>query len=695
MKNKSVIFLCLITLIFSIISFKITDDGEKNKILLNLLVRSLKEAHFDSKSIDNQFSEKVYKLYLDRLDYNKRFFIESDVENFEKYKELIDDQINKENLDFFELTDKIYQERVVEVGKYYKEALKKPFDFSKSESIETDPEKLTFCKNKKSLKEYWTQFIKYQVMTKLADKLKIQEDASIRKDTLIQKKSYSELEIKSREEVLKTYTEWFSRMEKLTQKDRFSLYLNSITSAFDPHTEFYPPEEKENFDIQMSGKLEGIGAQLMQPNAYIKVSKIIPGSPCSRSGEISEGDLILKVAQATGEPVDVVDMKLEDAIKMIRGPKGTEVKLTLKKVDGSIKVISLIRDVIVLEETFAKSTVVRKDNKNYGYIYLPQFYADFENKEGRRCSKDVEKEIIKLKKENISGLVLDLRNNGGGSLQDVADMAGLFIDQGPVVQVKSRFGKPYVYTDLQSGALYSGPLVIMINEFSASASEILAAAIQDYDRGIIVGSETSFGKGTVQRFFDFDEMIRGNDKNKPYGAIKITTQKFYRINGGSTQLKGVSSDIVFPDVYSLLDMGEKDMEYPEKWDEIDPALFKKISPKYDKKILKQNSINRTSNDSSFILVDNYSKILKTTKDSSIVTLNLEKYRKDEAKREKRNKQFDKVGQSLSKLNFYVTKEDSLIVYSDSVKLGRVKNWIKDLKKDIYVNEVFNIVKEME
>jgi carboxyl-terminal processing protease len=594
-------------LLLIILSFTLDNtNNEKNKLILELMNQSLRSYHYKDIAFDNDFSEKAYNIYIKKLDYNKRFFIQSDINQFAAYKFTIDESVKTGDMTFSDLANKVYRERVNEVYKYIEAALKSPFDFEDNETLETDPEKLTFAKDKKELKEYWRKLMKYSVMTRLATKLSIQEEAVLNKDTSVLILSLDELEKKSREEVKKTYDDWFYRVNKIDDVDMFTLYFNAIAEVFDPHTEYFPAKDKENFDIHISGQLEGIGATLSQPNAYIKVERLVPGSPCWKQGELEVGDVILKVAQGSDEPVDVVDMRLDEAIKMIRGKKGTEVRLTVKKADGTIKIIPIIRDIVVIEETFAKSAVITDtiNHTKIGYIYLPQFYADFSDNNGRKCSEDMKEEINKLKKENIDGLIFDMRDNGGGSLQDAIDIVGLFIDKGPVVQVRNRFELPQIHRDTHPGALYEGNLVVLVNEFSASASEIAAAAIQDYKRGIIVGSPHTFGKGTVQRFLPFDEMIRQKEELKPLGDLKITIQKFYRINGGATQLKGVESDIVLPDAYDLLDIGEKDMDYPMEWDEIPRADYLELTPKYDFLKIKQFSSNRVLSDTSFQITPN-------------------------------------------------------------------------------------------
>lgn len=694
-RNKTLIS---VIIIFSIIIVAFTTNStKKNKLILQIMKQSLKVYHYENKNFDNDFSQEVFKLYMEKLDFNKRFFLQSDINEFAAYKFKIDDEVNNENFTFFELTKNRYLQRVSELDKYIENALKKPFDFSKDEYIELDGKKRFYPKTKKELKKNWKKFLKYSVMTKLANKIKIQEKAIADKDTSVKIKTFKELEEKARADVKKTYNDWYHRMTKINEKDLMKMYFNSITAFYDPHTSYFPPKDKENFDIHISGKLEGIGATLSQPNAYIKIERIVAGSACWKQGDLEVGDLILKVAQGAEEPVDVVDMRLDDAIKMIRGKKGTEVRLTVKKADGSIKVIPIIRDVVVLEETFAKSVVIRDSisNKKIGYIYLPGFYADFEDPEGRRSSIDVKKEVEKLKKEQIDGIIIDLRNNGGGSLMDAIDIVGLFIDKGPVVQVRSRYAKPQVLKDEKSGALYNDDLLIMVNEFSASASEIMAAAIQDYNRGVIVGSKQTFGKGTVQRFIPFDRMTRGNEDLKPLGALKITIQKFYRINGGATQLKGVEPDILLPDAYSKLDMGEKDLDNTIKWDEIPKADYQIFKPTYNLEKIKLRSKERVTKDTSFTLIDEYSNYLKQAREKTLESLNIEKYQKEEKEREEISKRFKNADRRISELKFKVTLADSSEIYSDTIKTEKVKRWIKDLKKDIYLEEAYKIIEDMQ
>ncbi len=696
MKHKIIAVVVILIASLSISFVKnLSDERQKNTIILETMMAGLDQLHFQKQTVDNDFSAKVFDSFLENMDFRKLFFIKEDIELLEKYKYKIDDQIQSKSLDFFYTSKDLYLKRIEESEKYFREALEKPFDFTGNEIIETDGKKMSFAKDKKELKQRWYLMMKYSVMTKLATKLDIQDDSTSQTDTV--PKTYEELEAKAREDILKTYTDWHHRLKKTEEEDILSLYLNAIAAVYDPHTEYFPPKDKENFDISMSGKLEGIGATLSQANAYIKVEQIVPGSPCWKQGELEVGDLILKVAQGNADPVDVVDMRLDDAIKMIRGKKGTEVRLTVKKADGTIIIIPIVRDEVIIAETYAKSAVVKnpKTNEKIGYIYLPKFYADFNDKNGRRCSKDVKAELEKLKAEKVSGIVIDLRNNGGGSLTDVVEMMGYFIPLGPVVQVKARYAEAQLLSDNDKDVQYEGPLAIMVNEFSASASEILAAAVQDYGRGVIVGSPHTFGKGTVQRFVDFDMMVRGNDNLKPLGELKVTTQKFYRINGGTTQLEGVKSDIVLPDAYTKLDMGEKDMDYPLGWDEIMRAKFDKSTQIYNIDKIKSESSTRIGADTSFNFVSTYADFMKKETDETTDVLNLEAYRKSQKEKTALNKRYRNAIKRQLDFTVHAPKADSTDIYTDTVQTERFTRWQKELSKDIYLNETIKIVSSMK
>ena len=671
-------------------------DRTKDKVLLDVLVRSIENSHFEPKPLNDQFSEDVYNLYLKRLDYNKRFLLQSDVDKLSEFKTKIDDQIKAGNYTFFDLTNEILRERVGEIKEFYQEILDKPFDFSINETIDLDEENREFQKNKKDLKAFWHKSLKYEALTRIHDQERKQEKASEDNDTLTIL-SFDEMEAKARKNMLKSNDRFFDRMEKWTRDDLKEIYLNSITAVYGPHTGYFPPKDKANFDISMSGQLEGIGAQLQERDGFIRVSSIVPGSPSYLQGELEEGDLILKVAQENGAPVDITDTRIDEAVKLIRGKKGTKVILTIKKLNGLIKDITIVRDVVVLEETYAKSAVIENDGVRVGYIKLPKFYADFNKSGGRSAADDVEKEIAKLKTEKVDGIILDLRGNGGGSLRDAIEMTGHFIEQGPVVQVKGRYTPAEVMKDNDKTVSYDGPLVVMINQFSASASEILAAAIQDYDRGIILGSSSSFGKGTVQRFFELDRYLTaGASQYRPLGAVKITTQKFYRINGDATQLKGVESDIVVPTQYAYFDMGEKEQEFVMPWDEIDAVDHSVWKPKYDESEVISKSQERIRSNELFKKIDENAKLLKSQTDETIISLNYDSFSSKQAMLDAQDDAYEQIMKDAPvQLDVKNLQVDVRSFEADSVKTEINEKWLKNLKKDVTLEEAVFVIKDMK
>ncbi|MEA2041892.1 MAG: carboxy terminal-processing peptidase [Bacteroidota bacterium] len=692
MKYSNIKYLLIAILFLGISSFSLSDDDpKKRKLIISLLINALEKAHYDVKLIDNTFSENVFDAYMERLDYNKRYFLQSDIDEFTAYKYAIDEAVKEPNLEFLNLTTRRYKTRLSETEKYISKILKTPIDFTIEESILLEPEKKPYPKNKKELKENWRKYIKYQVMTKLADKMDEQEKAKADNDTSVEIKSFEALEEEAGKDVKKTFDDWYHRMSKINGDDIASQYINAITAYYDPHTFYFPPKDKENFDISMSGKLEGIGATLSQPNAYIKVVKIIAGSPCWKQGDLEAGDKILKVAQDGENPVNVVDMRLDEAIKMIRGKKGTKVILTVKKQDGTIMDIPIIRDVIELEATFARSYIIDTGEEKIGYLYLPKFYTDFKNKNGRSSSKDVKKELLKLKEQNIDKLIFDMRNNGGGSLIDAVDITGFFIKKGPVVQVRPRYGETQTMSDSDKSIVFDGKLLVMVNENSASASEITAAALQDYNRAIVLGSSSTFGKGTVQRVLPFDRMIRNHQEYKPLGALKITVQKFYRINGGSTQLKGVIPDIRLPNIYSQIKTGEKDMDNPIGWDEITRADYSKAHKVDNKLEILENSEQRVSEDTIFQRINAYADYLKDKQEQKEQTLNLSKYREEQKSHNNKYKNYKSSVKFDSPHAFNILTADSVTIANDSVALTRYRAGLKKLESDIYLNEAVEVL----
>jgi len=696
-------------------SFDNTSD--KDKLLLELITYVLEKGHYDPKDIDDDFSVSVFEDFIDVIDPTKRYFIEEDIMEFEKYKFQIDDQIKNTDIAFFTIVYDRLMQRMSEAKGIYKEVLGTPFDYSQDEAINIDYAEEAFAGSKQDLKERWRKQLKYATLgtydSKLTPNKKIakKETLSVSVDgkfidvektdvesekveDLKEPMTPEEAEKTSRESTKKTLDEFFDFVDDLQRKDWFVQYINTIVDEFDPHTFYFAPEEKEKFDTSMSGKFEGIGARLQKKPTGAKIVDIISGGPVWRDQRLEVGDEIVKVGQNGEEPVDIVGMRLDDAIKMIKGPEGTIVDLTIRKIDGSQDVISLTRDVVELEESFAKSANILKDNKKYGLIHLPKFYVNFEDYGERNAATDVAKEVDRLKEEGVEGMILDLRDNGGGSLKTVVEMAGLFIKDGPIVQVRSSGKGKEVYDDKDERIQWDGPLVILVNELSASASEILAAAMQDYKRAVVIGSKQTFGKGTVQNVIPLENIVRSNEHGD-LGAIKLTTQKFYRINGGSTQLEGVKSDVVVPDKYSYIDLGERDQSNPLQWDKISPAEYNLWEGNINYEETIANSTKRMAENAQIKLIEENAQWFKSEQDETLISLNYDVYREEVEKDKEKSDYFKKLQDYDSKLTFKSLKYEESLFTQDSVLREKRNRWHKNLAKDVYVEEAINVLQDLQ
>jgi len=672
-----------------------SNDPEKDKVLLDLITYVIEKGHYDPMAMDDNFSKAVYDEFIGALDPSKRFFIESDIKEFKEYEFQVDDMIKERDLTFFNLVYERIQKRMSEAKVIYRALNSKAFEFNSNETINLDSDKLAFAKNYTELKNRWRSQIKLSTLASIVDKQKI-EDEKKSKEADYKVKTFAQLEKESRESAIKNLDEYFDFVSDLDKEDWFEVFVNSIVTQFDPHTFYFAPEEKEKFDISMSGKLEGIGARLQKKNDNTEISELISGGPAWRNKELEPGDVILKVAQGATDPVDVGGMRLDDVVKKIKGPKGTEVRLTVRKVDGSIKVIKIIRDIVEIEETYAKSSVIEKEGKKYGVIHLPKFYIDFENDDNRDAAKDVAAEVTKLKKAGVQGIVMDLRDNGGGSLKTVVDITGLFIDEGPVVQIKSFNGKKEVLSDHNPKVQWDGPLVVLQNNFSASASEIFAAAIQDYKRGIIIGSKQSYGKGTVQTVIDLNQFqFKGGASYGDLGALKTTTQKFYRINGGSTQLDGVTSDIPIPDRYSYIKIGERDEKRAMQWDKIDEAPFRATKSILNFDAVVANSQKRLSQNQQFKLIDENAKWINDRKEESVVSLNMEKFLAEQKAIEDATKKFKEISKYKNNLVIGSLPDDAVLMKKDPVFAQKRNDWFEILSKDAYLNEAVNVLADIK
>tara|TARA_B110000003_G_scaffold141533_1_gene142992 strand:- start:2749 stop:4875 length:2127 start_codon:yes stop_codon:yes gene_type:complete len=698
MNTKLLISFLSLSLFLSSIDFihstnKKNIDPEKDKILITVLNYMLTRGHYVQKELNDEFSELVFTNFINGLDPSKRYFTKKDIKEFSKYKFQIDNQLKDSDISFYTLVYGRFLLKIKDAKKYYGTILEKPFNYTKNEIIDLDFKKISYASSEKELRSFWRKQLKLQTIDRIHEQENLDHEKYKKNNSFI-KRTFSTLEKDARAKVMTSMENLYIRMDELEHRDWFSTFLNSVVGAFDPHTTYMPPNIKENFDQEMSGKLEGIGARLQKKGIYTHVIELVSGGPAWKQGELEEGDIILKVAQENKEPIDIVGMRLDDAIKFIKGPKGTDVLLTVKKkIDGSTQIITITRDLVQLDETFVKSSIVEKNEKKYGIIDLPKFYISFNDRNFRDSAKDMEKEIERLTEENIEGLLIDLRNNGGGSLDTAIKIAGLFIDKGPIVQIKYRDEAPIVKNDVDPKIQWKGSLVLLVNELSASASEIFAAAMQDYNRAIIIGGNQTHGKGTVQNILPINKFYQ--NYNKDLGFLKMTIQKFYRINGGSTQVEGVYSDIVMPTRYSYMKYGERDIEGALKWDKVSQVKYSTINSYSNFSDVISTSIERINKDPNFKLIDEYAKWLKSEQDGSTYSLNYKKYTDELLSREKITEKFKTVFKYKSGLVFNSPAyEIPLFNENEDLKEKRTA-WHKNLAKDIYIFEALNVLSQLK
>lgn len=692
---KSIYIIILIAGVSVFYSFKehqSDKNPDKNKVLMETLRVILERGHYEPKMIDDTFSEAVFKKFIDGLDPYKRYFLASDIARFKKYYHDIDNQIIRRKFNFYTDVINTFQTRLKESENLYEGILANKFNYSKNETLNFDPETSEHPLNKVDQKNVWRKHLKFSTLSKLNDYLKEEEDKA-KEDKKYQPKKFDALEKKAREKTLDNIKDLFYYENQTHENDRFALFLNAITSQFDPHTTYFAPDMKKRFESSMAGSIEGIGARLSDQRGYTKIEELIPGGPAYKQGDLEVGDFIVKVAQGKkGEPTDIVGMRLSDAIELIKGKKGTTVVLTVKKVDNTYKKIAIVRDIVEFEDTFVKSSIAVKNGKKYGIIHLPKFYIDFSKNQKRDSGIDMRKEVELLKKEGVQGLAIDLRNNGGGSLKTAIDIAGLFIEKGPVVQVRYKDNKPDIRNDRDNKIVWDGPLVIMVNELSASASEILAAAMQDYKRAIIIGSKQTYGKGTVQNVIPINRYF---NYNEDLGALKLTIQKFYRINGGSTQLKGVSSDVVMPDRYSYLDIAESELDEPLNWDQIEKASYKNHNFYTNFSQVVKNLQTSINTNQQFNKINEYAKWLKKNQENLTYSLNLKTYQTDQDVLNKEAKKYKDILKFKSTNKFTFPEYENLIVEKDTILKDKRMAWHKQLRKDIYINEALQALSKLQ
>jgi len=667
-------------------------SSDKDKFLLEIISYVIEKGHYDPKEMDDEFSENVFNSFIDAIDGQQRFFLKTDINNFKRYKHEIDDQLRSSNIDFFNIVyDKSIQ-RIQEVRNFYPSLLEKPFNFNLEETTSLDFKNNSFAANLNELKKVWRKRFKLSTLDRFVSK-KEEEIYKKKIDSSYQIKSDLILENESRASTLQNINDYFDWMDELERKDTFNAFVNSVVNEFDPHTQYFAPQDKELFDTSMSGKFEGIGARLQKKNEQVKIVEIILGGPVWRDNLLEPGDQILYVAQPNEDPVEISGMRLDDSIKLIKGPKGTNVILTVKRVNGEIEDVIVERDVVVLEESYAKSAIIKKNDKKFGLIELPKFYVDFKNYGERNAATDVKKALISFKEKFVDGLIIDLRNNGGGSLKTVVDMVGYFIDKGPVVQVKSIGGRKEVLEDTDPSIIWDGPVIILVNEFSASASEILAAALQDYNRAIVMGSQQTYGKGTVQNVIDLNRIIAVNQYGD-LGALKVTTDKFYRINGGSTQLEGVKSDIIFPSQYGSIQIGEKDQSNPLSWDKISPAKYAINKYNFRDTYVIEKSKARLAKNPMINLIHEQGEWIRLKQNDYNFHLNYISYINKRDNDKKYSERFDVLNEFESKLSFIWLEENMNIDKSNDILIRRDR-WLKGLKKDIFLDEAVNVLNDLK
>ena len=681
-------------LFFAFNAFKPADQESpelRQRKLLSTIGQLLESEHYSPRNIDDAFSKEVFTAYFKALDPEKNTFLQSDLDSLSNYSSTIDDEIHGATIAFQPAVSRIYALRMIETKAIFNQIMDQPFNFNVDDSLSLNTDKMPYPKDAAERAKRWEMLLKYRTIERYASLIDEREKNKGKEKFVV--KNDSTLEAESRAYIKKSYKKRIESFEKtFTKEKQFELFLNAITGLMDPHTDYLAPVEKRSFTEQMSGVIYGIGAQLTQDDFGIRIASIQPGGPAWKSGQIVVNDVIVKIAQGAEEPVDVSGYETTDAVKLIRGNLGTEVRLTFRKPDGTFKVVSLIREKIVLDEGYARSVVIQNGADKYGYILLPDFYADFEREDGHRCSEDVAAEIKKLKAENVKGIIIDVRFNGGGSLYEVVQMAGLFIDKGPVVQIRNKEGRSQTLYDETPGILYDGPLVVMANEFSASASEIFAGAIQDYKRGVIVGSSSTYGKGTVQRNVAFGKPLDSLGIQTEYGAVKLTFQKFYRITGSSTQKKGVAPDVILPDEYEYLKYRERDNASALSWDEMERAKYLIWPNNAQLSQVVQSTNLHIQNDTA---LNKFKQNLRWVSNQieTPVYLKLDKYQAFKKIVQEVSKQNEQALKLKTPMTLAPIKVDYNKFYNnpDKSKQDRYQAWIKDLAKDFQVNESSKIL----
>ncbi len=680
MKNYFKITLLLFS--FSVFGFMPKKPINQNteKKILDLVISVLQKTHFNPVKIDDNFSKAVFKEYVYLLDKDKIHFLQSDINEFSKYETKIDDQIKKNDLTFFYLTYDRLVKRMKESKEIYTNISKARFELFTNEIFKSN--KFKYSLNEKEKKKNWLIFLKSLVIQFV-----------VNNEQEFTKFKIEESEKKGREIAFNNIDSSDFNFENVSRTYFFDFFINAIVNQFDNHSKYITGNKRNNLELETTGKIVGIGIQLEDRNSFIGIKQLAYGGPAWKSKKIEAGDIILKIQDEKQDEVDVVGYDQEDIVKLIKGKVGSIVKLTLKKEDGTIIVVSIKRAVIEINDSYVKSAIAIKNNKKYGVIDIPIFYKDFDDKDARDAAKDVEKEIENLKKENVEGIVIDLRDNSGGSLDMSLQVAGYFLGDKPIVQVKNADKSIQILSTKEAKIIWDKPLVLMTNNDSASATEVFAAAIQDYKRGIILGSSQTFGKGTTQNTVDLNSYNPKKDE-ADFGILKTTIQKYYRINGGSTQLIGVKSDIVMPDKFWHYLYGEKNKKNILSWDKIETIAFKPIDNIINFNDVVNSSKLRIVNGKNFKLALEFEDFKFKSRDKSIL-INLDKYRIEQKNKENEQLRIINSRDFNNFSEFNATKAESLLFKKLPSLEEKRKQWHETLSKDIYVDEALNVLSDIK
>jgi carboxyl-terminal processing protease len=675
------------------------------------VLQLLEQEHLLRKKIDDDVSRAAFSNYLERLDGGKMFLLRADREALERHADKIDDQLRSGSLDLAHDGAKIYATRVAGVEKLVDQLLTAPFDHSNEEFVELDPKKLELAATDAELRERWRQRLELEVLERVAqmearlappDKKaeKAKDDKADEEDRAAMPISQIPTtpegrDAKARADLAKSYAGRFARLKNPGPLDAASDFVNAVSSAIDPHTNYLPPADKANFDIHMSGSLEGIGAVLRERDHYIEIIELVPGGASWRHGGLTPGDLILSVQAEGKDPIDVLDMKIDDVVKMIRGPKGTVVRLRVQKAAGAEQTVAITRDVVVVEETYARGAELsRKKGPSYGYIHLPSFYGG--RNSPRNAAKDVRALLAEMKARKVAGVVIDIRMNGGGLLGDAVEITGDLIDRGPVVQVQDSRGKRETLSDDRKGIEYDGPVVLLVDRFSASASEIVAGALQDYKRAVVVGTGPTHGKGTVQTLADLDRATGGQIE---LGVLKITIQQFFRVSGSSTQREGVTPDIVLPDPAAHVDSGERELDHAIAWSQIPASSHDNWPSQWRVSALVQKSAARVAKQPLLSKLATTTQILRTRRNETRVPLARpawETRRKDlRAALEAASPDLKAAPAALTVKPLADPKATAKAPSPNGKKDDRIARWSETLSKDPWVEESLMILGDMK